>query len=142
MHLAGHSDEIQHEESRLIDIEELKQLRLGIGENYRQAIQAILTVAPQGLILRELVRIVSERQKHPVSSRTVRALLAGGKFLHHQGRWYIAPNDKDSSRALHMSLLETLVPPAESDHVTHTEYIRTRVNAIYQRLTEITQLLK
>ncbi|GCF09611.1 hypothetical protein [Dictyobacter arantiisoli] len=142
LHLAGHSDEIQQEETRLIDIEELKQLRLGIGENYRQTIQAILAAAPQGLLFRELVRIVSERQQHPVSSRSIRALLAAGTFLHHQGRWYAAPNDKDSARALRATLIETLVPPEQSTHATHSEYVHTRVNAIYQRLTEITQLLR
>jgi hypothetical protein len=141
-HLVGHSDEIQQEEARLIDIEELKQLRLGIGENYRQAIQAILAATPAGLTFRELVKILSERQNHPVSSRTVRALLAGGAFIHHEGRWFASPNNKDSARSLRAALLETLVPPEESTHTTQTAYIRTRVNTIYQRLTEITQMLR
>jgi hypothetical protein len=35
----GHDQEVQQEETRLVDLEELKHLRGGIGEGYRQTIQ-------------------------------------------------------------------------------------------------------
>ncbi len=117
-------------------------MRIGIGENYRQAIQAILETQPEGLGFRELVKALSERQQHPVSARTVRALLTGGAFGHYQKRWFAAQNDKISARALSTALLETLVPLTTDSNITPTEYTRTRVNAIHHRLTEITHVLR
>ena len=43
LRITGHDDEVQREESRLVDPQALKALRGGIGETYRQSMQAILS---------------------------------------------------------------------------------------------------
>lgn len=142
---AGLDQDVQREETRLVDLEELSKLRGGIGESYRQSIQALLMAAPEGLTFKEIVLALSQRQNHEVTRGTVRSILNSGGFIQHQHRWFAAPDATKGAKQLREVLLETLVPQAEDDEqvsVSQDEYLRTRVMAIHQRLREITGVLR
>lgn len=136
---------MQQEETRLVDLEELKHLRGGIGEGYRQSIQGLLLAAPEGLTFKEIVIALRARQQHEVSRSTIRSILASGGFTQWQQRWYAARDAQSGAKKLKEALLETLVPQTpEGEQVvlSHQEYVRTRVVAIQRRLQEITNILK
>jgi hypothetical protein len=141
----GHDEEVQKEETRLIDLEELKQLRGGIGEGYRQTIQTLLLAAPEGFTFKEIVIALRARQQHEVPRSTVRSILASGGFIQWRQRWYAAPDTRTGAKKLKEAQLETLVPQApegEQTVLSHQEYVRTRVAAIQKRLQEITRMLR
>lgn len=143
---AGIDAQVQQAETRLVDMEELKKLRGGLGESYRQAIQAILMAAPDGLTFQELASAINQRQNHEVARGTIRSILSGGGFIQHEQRWFAAPDATKGARRLREALLETLVPQGEENegkqqHLSHHEYVRTRVQAIHHRLQEITRVL-
>ncbi len=143
---AGHDQEVQQEETRLVDLEELKQLRGNIGEGYRQAIQALLLATPEGLTFKEILIAIRERQRHEVRRSTVRSILASGGFIQREQRWYAAPDTTSAAKKLKAALLETLIEPTEQEGqqpvLSHQEYLRTRVAAIHKRLQEITHVLR
>jgi hypothetical protein len=143
---SGLDPDVQREESRLVDIEELKKLRGGTGENYRQAIQAILRAAPDGLTLKDIVTTLSQRQHHEVARGTVRSILSSSGFIQRELHWFAAPNNLLGAKQLQEALLETLMPRVEERageqiYMSHQEYISTRVHAIHKRLQEITHML-
>ncbi len=143
---AGHDPEVQQEETRLADLEELKQLRGGRGESYRQSIQTLLLNAPAGLTFKEIVLAVRERQRHEVRRSTIRSILASGGFIQRAQRWYAATDAALGARKLKEALLETLLEPQEQESeqpvLSHQEYVRTRVVAIQKRLRAITDMLR
>ncbi len=104
---------MQRAETRLVDMEELKKLRGGLGESYRQTIQAILTATPDGLTFQELATAINQRQHHEVARGTIRSILSSGGFIQHEQRWFAAPDTVTGARQLRDALLETLVPQAE-----------------------------
>jgi len=143
----GLDAEVQQAETRLVDMEELKKLRGGLGESYRQAIQAILMAAPDGLTFQELASAINQRQNHEVARGTIRSILSGGGFIQRERRWFAAPDTTKGARQLREAFLETLVPQGEESageqqHLSHHEYVRTRVQAIHHRLQEITRVLR
>ncbi len=91
LRITGHDEEVQREEFRLVDPQALKALRGGIGETYRQSIQAILAENVEGLTFAQVVRALRERQGHDVHHGTVRTLLYAGGFVQRGGRWFAAP---------------------------------------------------
>lgn len=140
MRIVGHDEEVQREESRLVDLDALSALRGGLGESYRRSLQALLSAAPEGLAFAEVVKAVRERQNHAIHRGTLHALLYAGGFLQKHGRWFAAPDNAASARQLRTVLIETLMPPAEHDAIqphSHTERVRIRVKAIHARLSEI-----
>jgi len=58
-----------------VDPQALKAQRGGVGESYRQSLQAILSEKPDGLTFAQVVHALSERQGHDVPRNTVRAIL-------------------------------------------------------------------
>ena len=144
---AGIDAEVQQAETRLVDMEELKKLRGGLGESYRQAIQAILMAAPNGLTFQELASAINQRQNHEVARGTIRSILSGGGFIQRERRWFAVPDTMRGARQLREALLETLIPQGEESEgeqllLSHHEYVRTRVQAIHHRLQEITRVLR
>ncbi len=141
----GHDQEVQQEETRLVDLEELRRLRGTIGEGYRQAMQAVLLAAPEGLIFKEILVALRERQRHEVRRSTVRSILSSGGCIQRGQRWYAAPDSALGAKKLKEALLETLIEPNEQDGqpivLSHQEYLRTRAAAIHKRLQEITNML-
>jgi hypothetical protein len=137
--------EVQKEERRLIDVEELAQLRGGLGESYRRSLQAILIEEPGGLLFKELVLRLRERQNHQVHRGTIRALLSAGGFVQQADRWYLAPNAEKSERQLRAALVETLVATEGGDFTqsldTH-QNLRTTAEAITTRLRELIEILQ
>ena len=109
LRITGHDDEVQREESRLVDPQALKALRGGIGETYRQSLQAILSENEEGLTFAQVVRALRERQGHDVHRGTVRTLLYAGGFVHRGGRWFAAPQGEVGARKLRAALVEALV---------------------------------
>lgn len=142
LRVVGHDDEIQREEARLVDLEELAALRGGLGESYRQSLQAILLAAPDGLPFADVVAVLRERQGHAIHRGTIRAVLASGGFVHRQGRWFAAANDAAGGRQLRAVLVDAMV--ANDDQTTASnapgsepERLRARAQAIRTRLLEM-----
>ncbi len=144
LRLAGHNDEIQREELRLIDPQELKALRGGIGETYRQSLQAILSAFPDGLTFAQLLTALRERQGHTVHQGTVRTLLYAGGFIHRNNRWFAA--QQSGARKLRSALVEALVLDEENEPtqepMVEMERLRRKVGVIRERLGEVIQKLQ
>ncbi|GCE12488.1 hypothetical protein KTT_23470 [Tengunoibacter tsumagoiensis] len=139
---AGLDQEVQQEESRLIDLDELKVLRAGKGESYRQALQALLTEHQEGLTFKEIIGAIRERQNHQVARRTIRSILSSCGFIHRDQRWFAAPDNQQAAKKLRGALLETFVPPSEDNRSMNAqERVVIQVKAIRQRLQEITSQL-
>lgn len=80
LRLAGHDDEVQREENRLVDPQALKALRGGLGESCRQSLQAILSAYTDDLTFPQLVQAPRQRQDHDVARSSVRTILSSGGF--------------------------------------------------------------
>jgi hypothetical protein len=146
LRLAGHDDEVQREEERLVDPHTLKALRGGVGESYRQSLQAILSEKADGLTFAQVVHALRERQGHGVPRNTVRAILYAGGFLHQNSRWFAAPENEHGGRKLRAALAQTLVHREESElgrSITNLSEKRLiQVQAIRTRLTELVDILR
>src|SRR6266516_1104608 len=146
LRIDGHDEEVQREESRLVDPLTLKALRGGIGETYRQSIQAILSEKTEGLSFAQVVWALSERQGHDVHRGTVRTLLYAGGFVQRNDRWFAAPQNEGGARKLRAALVETLEPVERGEEVgeesTEGERERKRVRAIRERLGEVVNILR
>ncbi len=140
-------DLVRREETRLIDVEALKDLRSYIGESYRHSMQQILTAAPAGLTWHEVADALSQRQQHTVHRGTVLALLSHGGFVHRDTRWFAAPDSQVSAHLLHAALVETPLVPEKREAgeagqaQTSGKESRIRVHAVQQRLDEIYKML-
>lgn len=143
---AGHDDDIQREELRLVDPEELKALRGGLGESYRQSLQAILSASPEGLTFAQVVTVLRERQAHDVHHGTVRTLLYAGDFIHRDGRWYAASQSGMGARKLRAALMESMVPGGQGEQAAEmgsdVERRRQKIRAIRGRLAEVVEELR
>src|SRR5712692_1268707 len=150
LRIAGHDDEVQREEERLVDPQALKALRGGLGETYRQSLQAILSEKADGLTFVQVVQTLRERQGHDVPRSTVRAILYASGFLHRDSRWFAAPQSEHGARKLRAALTETLVPvqEIEQNQTTRTELVTDAVrhlrklHAIRVRLAELVLALR
>ena len=145
LRITGHDEELQIEESRLVDLEELAALRGGLGESYRRSLQTILMGAPEGLTFAETVRAMRERQDHAVHRGTIRALLYNGGFLRKERRWFAAPDNASGVRQLRAAMVEMLVArdeDAQEQPLSPAEHARTRVKAIRTRLSSIIEILQ
>ena len=145
LRITGHDDEVQREESRLVDPQPLRDLRGGIGETYRQSIQAILSEHEEGLTFAQVVRALRERQGHDVHRGTVRALLYAGAFVQRGGRWFAAPQSEVGARQLRAALVETLVEEESEEggeESNEDESRLKRVRAIKGRLGELVGRLR
>jgi hypothetical protein len=123
----------------------LKALRGGIGETYRQSIQAILSEKTEGLTFAQVVSTLRERQEHDVHRGTVRTLLYAGGFVQRNGHWFAAPQNKIGARKLRAALVETLMPAGGSEEAdeesTEGERQLKKVRAIRERLGELVNIL-
>lgn len=145
LRVAGHDAEVQGEESRLVDVEELAALRGGLGESYRCSLQAILLDSPEGLTFAEVVTALRERQRHEIHRGTIRAVLYSGGFLQKNRRWFASVDSAASARQLRVALVETLVTQVENSQEqagSSTARTRIRVKAIHARLSSIIELLR
>ncbi len=146
LRIVGHDEEVQREESRLVDPQTLKTLRGGLGESYRQSIQIILSEKTEGLTFAQVVRALCERQGHDVHRGTIRTLLYAGGFEQRNGRWFAAPQNEVGARKLRAALVETLVsdehPEQVSKSATGSEQLRSKVQAIRARLAELVNILR
>lgn len=145
LRITEHDDEVQREELRLVDPQALKALRGGIGETYRQSIQAILTEKSEGLTFAQVVRALHERQGHDVHRGTIRTLLYAGGFIQRNGRWFAAPQSEIGARKLRSALVETLVVDegeAADEGSNEGEKRLKRVRAIRERLGELVGMLR
>lgn len=68
--------EVQEKESRQLDPEALRELRLGRGESYRQSLMAILKETESGLSFRDLYERLALRQDRKASRGSIRAVLS------------------------------------------------------------------
>jgi len=147
LRIVGHNDEVQREEMRLVDPQTLKALRGGLGESYRQSLQAILLEKAEGLTFAQVVKALGERQGHDIHCGTVRALLYAGGFVQRHSRWFAAPHDQSAKRTLRDALVETLVPQEQSEDegvgsTAEDEQLRKKVKAIRRRLAELVGVLR
>jgi len=125
-----------------VDPQALQTLRGGLGETYRQSIQAILSEQPEGLTFPQLVNALRQRQGHDVPRNTVRALLYASGFLHHNNHWFPAPQSQLAARKLRAALIETLAPMQETETTTDAQRQHRRVQAIKARLEELANTLR
>ncbi|MBI3977799.1 MAG: hypothetical protein HY331_06400 [Chloroflexi bacterium] len=143
--VVGHDAAVQHEETRLVDVEELAKLRGGLGESYRQSIQTILEGTPEGLPFAELVRAVRTRQMHEVHRGTIRALLHTGGFIQRNGQWLPTPDSHMGARRLRRSLLQSAMSPEQSQQITQTatpeERLRRVARVIRDQLSKLMALV-
>jgi hypothetical protein len=146
LRLDGHDNEVQREEERLVDPQALKALRCGVGENYRQSLQAILLEKSEGLTFAQVVQALRERQEHDVPRNTVRAILYACRFLHRNSRWFAAPQTEQGARKLRAALVKAFVANEESEQgaisTTRLEQQRKQVQAISTRLAELANILR
>jgi hypothetical protein len=145
LRIVGHDGEVQREESRLVDPQALKALRGGIGETYRQSLQAILSESVEGLKFAQVVSALRERQGHDVHRGTVRALLYAGGFVERGGRWFAAPQSKVGARKLLAALVESLVSEVgeeAEEGINEDERRLKRVRAIRGRLGELVGMIR
>jgi hypothetical protein len=137
--------EAQREETRLVDIQALAEVRGGRGESYVHSLQAILTGTPDGLTFPEVVEALCARQAHPVHRGTVRALLSAGGFIHRDRRWFAAADVSVSARAVRTALVESLVPADETEALRRPSSDPKRVQvvarAIQTRLRDLMRLI-
>lgn len=138
------NEQIRREETRLIDVEALKELRADAGESYHRSIQNILLAAPQGLAWREIHLALSLRQQHEVHRGTVLAVLHQGGFIQRDKRWFAAPEDSVARHALRAILNQTPLPQGEAadEKPGSNVAIRARAQNIKQRLEEISHFLQ
>lgn len=138
------NEKVQEEEGRLVDLEEIKKLRGGIGESYRQSLQTICEEHQRGLTLTEIVALLRQRQQHHVHSGTIRALLYSGGFIQKGQHWFAAPSHEQGKRQLGRALLESLVPPEHiaTQPIPYTAYVKTRAQTIRNRLRDIVSMVK
>lgn len=148
LRLVGHNDEVQREETRLVDLQALKALRGGLGESYRQSLQTILLEKTEGLTFAQAVKALRERQGHDIHRGTVRALLSAGGFVQRNGHWFAAPQSEIGARKLRAALVETLVQNEQAEQVAEAEPLsgfegqRKKVQAIRERLAELVNILR
>ncbi len=146
LRIDDHDDEVQREEERLVDPQALKALRGGVGESYRQSLQAILSEKPEGLTFPQVVLALRERQEHDVPKNTVRAILYACGFLHKNSRWFAAPQTEQGARKLRAALAKAFVANEEPERVatstTLLEQQRKQVQAISARLAELANILQ
>lgn len=142
LRITGHDDEIENEESRLVDLDALSTLRGGLGESYRRSLQEILSGHPEGLPFGAIVKALRERQQHEVHRGTVHAILTSGGFLQRERRWFAASDSELGARHLRNAFIETIVIQEQQEEkaVVHDE--KTRVRAIRIRLAEIVKKLE
>ncbi|HEY1348868.1 MAG TPA: hypothetical protein VGF67_04505 [Ktedonobacteraceae bacterium] len=141
---AGHDEQVAREEARLIDPACLKNLRGGLGENYRDSLQGVLRAAPEGLTRQKIEQALAERLGHTVHHGTVLALLSCGGFMQRDGHWFAASDEAAARRALRAVLVATLLPPDDEVDVytaSTREQTRRTVKAIVHRLEEIERSL-
>jgi len=128
----------------------LKALRGGVGESYRQSLQAILAEKADGLTFAQVVHALRERQGHDVPRNTVRAILYAGGFLHHNRLWFAAPQNEQGARKLRAALVETLMSTKELEQtqtseielITYAMRQHQKLQAIRARLTELVLALR
>jgi hypothetical protein len=146
LRLAGHDDEVQREEARLVDPQALKSLRGGLGETYRQSLQVILSEKSEGLTFAQVVGALRDRQGHDIPRNTVRALLYAGGFIRHHGLWFAAPQSELGARRLRAALAETLVakehPEQAPESTSQIKQRQKKVRAIRARLGELVNILR
>ena len=142
LRITGHDDEIENEESRLVDLDALSTLRGGLGESYRRSLQDILMAHPEGLPFAAIVKGLRERQQHDVHRGTIHALLTGGGFVQRERRWFAAPDSDTAARHLRHAFVETLVLQAQPEEKPVAHDTKTRIRAIRTRLAEIVDRLK
>ena len=144
--MAGHDDEVQREETRLVDPQALKALRGGLGESYRQSLQAILSEKADGLTFVQVVQTLRERQGHDVPRNTVRAILYAGGFLHRNNHWFAAPQSELGARKLRAAILESQVtqeqPGQIATSVTLSEKQLKKVRAIRTLMAGLVKRLR
>jgi hypothetical protein len=145
LRIAGHDEEVQREESRLVDPQALKALRGGIGETYRQSIQEILAENVEGLTFAQIVSALRERQGHDVHRGTIRTLLYASGFVQRGGRWFAAPQGEVGARNLRTALVESLVAEEGEDvseGSNEDERRLMRVRGIRGRLGELVGMIR
>lgn len=98
LHLAGHNPEVFEEETRLIDLTELAQVRSIVLESYRASLRILLAATGHGKSFAELYGELCQRQQHPPNRSTIRAILSSSPefcFDTSESTWKLQPNISD-----------------------------------------------
>lgn len=128
---------VQQEETRLVDLDALAQLRAGLSESYRQSLITILSEHASGLTFAQVVQELRARQGHTVHSGTIRAILSAGGFSVRDGHWYAPQDIQASARNARRAYLQSLVTSMSVESSDATVSLRTTARAIQDCLREL-----
>jgi hypothetical protein len=95
LNLVGHDPEVFEEETRLIDLTELAQVRSTVLESYRASLRVLLAATAHGKNFAELHHELCQRQQHTPNRSTIRAILSSSSeflFDKSEGTWKLQPN--------------------------------------------------
>lgn len=88
--ITGNDIQVNEEESRLVDLTQLANLRSTFLESYRGSLRAILGERDQPLSFQELYELLCKRQQHVPNSTTIRTILSSSPefiFIKGNGKW-------------------------------------------------------
>ena len=87
---AGLDPKVAEEETRLVDLSCLSQLRSSTLESYRASLRAIMSEQNKALSFQEVYEALCERQQHKPNRATIRTILSSSPefvFVKAQGKW-------------------------------------------------------
>jgi hypothetical protein len=90
----GVDQKVAEEESRLIDLSSLTQLRSTLLESYRASLRAIMSEQKKALFFQALYEALCDRQQHKPNRATVRSVLSSSPefvFIKAEGKWALNP---------------------------------------------------
>jgi len=91
---AGLDPEVAEEETRLVDLSCLSQLRSSALESYRASLRAILSEQNKALSFQEVYEALCERQQHKPNRATIRTILSSSPefvFVKAGRKWILNP---------------------------------------------------
>lgn len=95
-YISGVDTQVAEEETRLIDLTSLAQLRNQTLESYRASLRLILETSTHPLSFRDLYTQLCERQHHTVNSATIRAVLSSSPEFAYDSlskQWALHPSE-------------------------------------------------
>jgi hypothetical protein len=144
--IIGQDPDVFEEETRLIDLTELAQVRSTQLESYRSSLRFLLTTAPQGKAFSELYLELCQRQQHKPSRSTIRAILSSSpefSFDRTEKKWktLVSVSEEAGAKALRKVVVtaQHMTSNTSSQH-TDTPSLATMIARNHQQLVRLRQV--
>ncbi len=114
----GVDPKVAEEESRLIDLTRLSQLRSTTLESYRVSLRAILSRQSQALSFQAIYEELCKRQKHKPNRATIRTILSSSPefvFVKPENKWALNPEVASEVAAKFLRRSATVAKQFEGD---------------------------